>query len=121
MDVWVDSIEYSSITVLYYKSMQNKSNKILKKLRGNSMITEKKKYKKLTCYSSIISKFYAVPKIHTPILTFKTIISSINTHTQILSILRAKIRFSLVLIKDSFDFAQGLMISLCPITMFLQV
>lgn len=70
LDVWVDSIEYSSITVLYYKSMQNKSNKILKKLRGNSMITEKKKYKKLTCYSSIISKFYAVPKIHTPIPTY---------------------------------------------------
>lgn len=74
------------------------------------MITPEQ-FSTLTCYNSTISKFYSLPKIHKPTLSFIPIIASIDAPTQNLSILITSILTQAYdfdnphYIRDSFQFA----------------
>ncbi|XP_050502963.1 uncharacterized protein LOC126882192 [Diabrotica virgifera virgifera] len=65
-------------------TLQRKCNALISSLAVSKQIDNNTK-KKLTTYNGTIAKFYALPKIHKPILSVRPIVASIGTPTEYIS------------------------------------
>lgn len=89
-------------------SIQNNCNKLIKVLYDTNQIDENLK-KKLTNYTGVAPKFYALPKIHKPTLSIRPIVASIGAPSGLLAafltdiLTRAYNADNNYFIKDSFQ------------------